>query len=284
MRIFVASDVHFEFHQDNSSFLPPLPCEEDIDVLVLAGDIGTKNEAVQGINKILNFYQEVSIVYIAGNHEFYQQEIKETLKYFKSTFEDNDRVFFLENETCVIDGYTFAGCTLWSGLDGMGDTVRNHMMQEADRFISDFRAINICDQKNGLRPFKPSDMLAKNHISQTWLEEVLRTHSKEKLIIVTHFPPLMGCRHEGIPVDSVSAYFQADCEELINTYQPLLWLYGHNHYSRMDRKGDTLLFSNQLGYPNEKTHYSQYQRVISTGHRWKVDNINLYGSSEKTND
>ncbi len=39
MKIFLISDIHFEFH-NNVDWLPPLPDVNQFDVLVLAGDIG----------------------------------------------------------------------------------------------------------------------------------------------------------------------------------------------------------------------------------------------------
>lgn len=50
----------------------------------------------------------------------------------------------------------------------------------------------------------------------------------------------------------VTSYFTADCVDVIETYQPAYWFYGHNHWSSTTCIGSTTLVSNQFGYPNER--------------------------------
>lgn len=38
--------------------------------------------------------------------------------------------------------------------------------------------------------------------------------------------------------------------EIIEKYQPNLWIYGHTHECDNHRVGKTQIISNQLGYPN----------------------------------
>ncbi len=60
MKIHVLSDLHSEF----AGFIIP---KTDADVLVLAGDIGTK---LSGLEQALTSRQ-IPVVYVAGNHEYY---------------------------------------------------------------------------------------------------------------------------------------------------------------------------------------------------------------------
>lgn len=70
MRIFIASDIHFEFH--DRDWLPELPTRNDCDIIILAGDISSGSNTIFSIEKIWNA-KKVPIIWIAGNHEYYHQ-------------------------------------------------------------------------------------------------------------------------------------------------------------------------------------------------------------------
>lgn len=71
MKILVLSDLHLEFgklapvHKDRR-------IDEGVDVVVLAGDIA---EGVQGILWARETFVTKEIVYVAGNHEFYDNNV-----------------------------------------------------------------------------------------------------------------------------------------------------------------------------------------------------------------
>ena len=116
--IAIASDLHFEFHQGDAAWLPPLPAT--CDVLILAGDIGVGAGALEAVLKMAKALPNTQIVWVAGNHEFYRQSMETQLAYYRKECARLDRVHFLENERVDILGYTFLGCTLWTGFDCLG--------------------------------------------------------------------------------------------------------------------------------------------------------------------
>jgi hypothetical protein len=262
LRLFVASDMHFEFLRDQA--LPPLPDAGDFDVLVLAGDIGELPDAFMGIDRLLAMFPATPLIYVAGNHEFFGRHYWDTLKVLRESYQGHAQVNFLETDALELHGYTFLGCTLWSGLNGLGPEVEAEMIGNGSALIRDFSMIGYedGDAPTGIRPFHPRDMQSLHWQSVRWLEAQLKILDRKKTIVVTHFPPTMEARHAGIAVDTPSVYFQADCESLVHRYQPALWLYGHNHYSREDRYGETRLFSNQLGYPGEGTGFSKEKIIL----------------------
>jgi hypothetical protein len=203
-------------------------------------------------------------VYVAGNHEFFRGCYQHTLASLRAAYHGHAQVHFLELDALELHGYTFLGCTLWSGLNGLGPEVEAELVDNGGSMIQDFTRIRYEDRDSpeGVRQFHPRDMQALHWQSVRWLETRLEVSEAQRSIVVTHFPPTMACRHEGIPVDSLSAYFQADCEHLVRQYQPALWLYGHNHYSREDRYGETRLISNQLGYPGENVVLSRNKILL----------------------
>ena len=69
MKLHIMSDVHLEF----STFEPPAT---DADVVVLAGDIGI---GAKGVYWARSVFPDKQILYVPGNHEFYDTERAETL-------------------------------------------------------------------------------------------------------------------------------------------------------------------------------------------------------------
>jgi len=246
LNLAVASDLHFEFHKNDPAWLPPLPvC---CDVLVLAGDIGVGNGAARAVFRIADALPDTTIVWVAGNHEFYNHHIGKQLDKYRRACAKHPQVFFLENAAVEIKGYRFLGCTLWSGFDCLGEASLKPAMLEAQACISDFSLIRTAAEG---RLFTPTDAAHRYAESYRWLEAELSTGEPGKMVVVTHFPPCREARHRGLPENPLTPYFQANCDELIHRYQPALWLYGHNHWTDDITLGDTRLVSNQLGYPSE---------------------------------
>lgn len=59
-------------------------------------------------------------------------------------------------------------------------------------------------------------------------------------------------------MDTITAYFQAKVDHIIDKYQPALWVYEHNHISNYLRRGITRLVSNPLSYPSEAGRIPSY--------------------------
>ncbi|TQV67261.1 hypothetical protein FKG94_26070 [Exilibacterium tricleocarpae] len=246
-KVAVASDLHFEFYEDDSPLLQAMPAE--CDVLVLAGDIGVGKGAIETVRRISSVLDDTRIVWIAGNHEFYRRSIDVETQAFRQAFTDDEKIHFLENESVEIDGYRFLGCTLWSGFNCLGRDKQTLAAQEAQSSISDFSVIR---NHAGTKRFTVNDAMLRFHESRTWLEGQLAVGEPDKTIVATHFPPSRLLRHKKIPENLLTAYFNAQCDDLIEKYQPVAWLYGHNHWSDELTIGQTRVISNQLGYPGER--------------------------------
>lgn len=241
------SDLHFEFNVAVPGWMPPLP--EQSDVLVLAGDISSGEHIVRDVMKIASALPETHIVFVAGNHEFYRENIDDKLEELKRIFADNSNIHFLENAAVEINGIHFLGCTLWSGFDTVPEYTVEQSMVTASQCINDFRQILTGKEH---RRFLPMDAAQRFYESKTWLDQQLTVLDSRRTVVVTHFPPTREAHHQNIAEDIFANYFQANCLDIIEEHQPLAWLYGHNHYSRQDEIGQTILLSKQLGYPNER--------------------------------
>ena len=143
MKIALASDVHLEFGPitlDNT---------EGADVLVLAGDICVAKHFVDGrptymqhlAKEYREFFDHVCrefphIVYILGNHEFYNGDIKHTYNILKEHL-DYGNLHILEKETWTHMGHTFVGGTLWTDMNRLDPLTLMHTQGS----MNDFREV-----------------------------------------------------------------------------------------------------------------------------------------------
>lgn len=250
MKVSLISDVHAEFYKNNPNWLPPLP--DDPDVLVLAGDIHVGERLIDFLDRVSRVLPETHLVVVAGNHEFYRQIRNETLHKYQETFESHPRIHFLENDFVDIGDIRFIGATLWTGfpLYSMQFTTQQ-VMAYANESMSDFALIRETSGSKTL-VFNPSLCKAIFDKSKKSIEQMLVEAGSKKCIVVTHFPPSKELRHPKFQIDMATSYFNADCTDIIEKYQPAYWFYGHNHWSSTINISNTILMSNQFGYPNER--------------------------------
>jgi predicted phosphohydrolase len=256
VNITIASDLHFEFHKAEYGWLPDIAL--NCDVIVLAGDIGVGDSACEAVLRIADAHPLSQIVWVAGNHEFYRQNIDKQIESYKRAFINHERIHFLENEKVVIGDVVFLGCTLWTGFDVFGQESVQDASLEAQVAIADFSLIQTGDDG---KKFSPEDARNKFNVSYRWLMGELEKYDPSKVVVVSHFPPCLEASNKHFDKNVLTPYFQSNCQALIDNYQPAVWFYGHNHYSAKFRVGNTELISNQLGYPNEG-HLSAYDPLV----------------------
>jgi Icc-related predicted phosphoesterase len=217
MKIHILSDLHNQF----SLFKPPAT---DADVVILAGDIdgGSKGVAwaAQKFNK--------PVIYLAGNHEFYHQEITMQTEALRQAAE-NTSVHFLDCNTVVVDGVRFIGATLWTDFRLNGDTPHDiaSARDVAKQSMNDFRCIWLNDKK-----FTPDDSVALFEKSVQFLKAELEKPFTGKTVVVTHHTPSPKSVHARYKGDLLNAAFSSDCEFLMDgPNAPSFWIHGHTHDS-----------------------------------------------------
>ena len=231
MNILILSDLHLEL----SPFSPP---QDDVDVIVLPGDIHKNN---LGIYWARATWPDKPIVYVAGNHEFYKHDRLNVLENLRlAALEQN--VYFLENDEVVIDGVRFLGCTLWTDFLLFGLTRQEICMDAAIKGINDFSVIN----ENGTL-FTPNDSVRICNTSIRWLKsKLINTSFKGKTVVITHHLPSMLSVADKYKSDILSACFASHLDSLFGYSD--LWVHGHTHVSfDYDLKG-TRVVCNPRGY------------------------------------
>lgn len=240
MKIQYISDIHLEYYGDDIIELPIMA-----EYLALVGDIG--NPTYKNYDKFLNWcsnnYRDVFLV--LGNHEHYHLENmldmdeivnKIVIKY--------SNVHFLNNSSYIIDDYIFLGTILWS-------YVPNNAKNIVEKYDNDYRCIKL----NGVAI--SVDITNKLfHKNVKWLEEEIDQFKDKKVIVLTHFAPLMrGTSDPKYEIDGrlLNHAFASDLSYLME--KPIkLWIFGHTHWTCNFTYNGVQIVSNGVGYKGEKTY------------------------------
>src|SRR5581483_4637504 len=142
MRLLVLSDVHLEVEP----FDPP-PVQADL--VVLAGDIANGTDGVEWAERSFR----VPVIYVAGNHEYYERDFGAVRGALKGAA--NDRVRLLDCSEAISDDLRFLGCTLWTDYTLAPEAARAAVVEEARSKNPDYEKVRL-----GGRKFAPEDAIA----------------------------------------------------------------------------------------------------------------------------
>jgi len=233
MKLHVLSDLHTEF----ADFSPP---ETDADVVILAGDIGV---GLGGIEWAVRRFPKAPLIYVPGNHEFYDHDIGLTGE-LKAAAPANIHV--LNNDTLQLDGIRYIGSTLWTDFKLHGEGEARFTRQLAKELIEDFASI-----KNGKRRFTPEDSVELHEASKVWLVGELEREFDGPTVVVTHHLPAATSVAKRYANDPLNPVFASRLENVIEKYRPELWIHGHTHVPCDYELFDTRIVCNPRGYPGE---------------------------------
>ncbi len=229
MRINYFSDIHLEF---GSQILP----DNDADIIVAAGDIGIFKQGIDWLKQL-----NKPVIYVTGNHEFYNQEYNKTIKVLRKECAGSS-IHFLENDTFEYKGVRFLGCSLWADLylDGEEKAIA------LGKTINDFRKIRFNDE-----PFNQAHFSKLHHISREWLEEELAKPYDGKTIVVTHHAPTEWSWDDSRNKLKKIAYC-TDLRYLFHEFPIEAWFHGHIHSLGDYRIAGARILSNPRGYVGRK--------------------------------
>jgi predicted phosphohydrolase len=237
MKIQILSDLHLEFFDfGKERFIKSLIPEEDVDVLVLAGDISTKSSITNDLKFICDNWKNV--VFVAGNHEYYHSSFNEMNDILDNLNISNLNI--LDNDFIDIEGQRFIGSTLWFH-DGPKNQSQSH-------FLNDFRCI---------KDFQ-DEVYEKNLKTLEFFKEQVNTQD----IVVSHHLPLEESVADQYKNDWFNCFFLCDMSELISNKKPKLWIHGHTHGSFDYNKGKTRVICNPYGYVNRDENFNFIKHLI----------------------
>lgn len=258
MKIALASDLHLEFGDIE------LKNTENADVLILAGDICVINHFRFGNHyseRYFNFFKRVSeefpqVIYILGNHEFYDYEIVAAEEKIKYCLNHLENVHVLCDETFDLDGYTFIGGTLWTDCNHE-DPLTLHAVEH---MMHDFRCIkDETKPVDGTKKFLPIDAARRNRRFLEYVDAVIGGDGK--YIVVGHHGATLRSVHPKYANSGLINYgFVNDLEEYIAYREKiLLWCHGHTHDPFDYMIGTTRVCANPRGYVGHEQRAHEFQ-------------------------
>ena len=232
MKLHILSDLHIEFDDFN---IPDV----DADLVILAGDIHVKDK---GLKWILRQNLKIPVIYVLGNHEFYNNRFPKLIDKLKRQARGTN-VHILENDAIDIGGIHFFGCTLWSDMELFGD--RSTAIAEAAEGMNDYHLIW---NNETHRMLTPQETVAWHKQSAKKLREFLETDDPRKSVMVTHSVPSIQSIPERFQDHVLVPAFASNMENLIQEFSPRLWIHGHTHDSIDYQIGKTRIICNPRGY------------------------------------
>lgn len=258
MKIAVCSDLHLEFDDIT------LKNTEGADVLILSGDIliaedlhnHQPSDSVADLGRrqavALRFrdflkrcsFQFPHVVYVAGNHEFYHGRWRASLDHLREECARFDNVYFMEQDTRVIDDVTFVGATLWTDCN-RGDPMTLHALGD---MMNDFKVIR--NDEHGYTKLRPAHAMHRHQQTMSYFRTVLADLKDSKVVVVGHHAP----SHRSIAEQYRNSYlmnggYHSELSEFILDHpQVVLWTHGHTHDPFDYLIGTTRIVCNPRGY------------------------------------
>ena len=270
MKIKLVSDLHLEFSDIN------IQNTDNCDVLILGGDIcvaqdlhdhpepnNTADQAViasgtglgrrqQAAQRYRDFFKRCSfqfphVIYIAGNHEFYNGKFYAGIDYLREECAKYPNVYFLENDTKIIDDVTFVGATLWTDMN-KGDPLTMHAIEG---MMNDFRIIK--NDKRNYAPMSARDVADRHARTLGYFRSVLAEQHDRKFVVVGHHTPSFQSMHPSYAHETLmNGGYHSDLSKFILDHPQIkLWTHGHTHHPFDYKIGETRIVCNPRGYEND---------------------------------
>ncbi len=232
------SDIHLEFLnvQQINKIKKSIEKNSDPNILILAGDIGNpyKEHYTDFLSTMNQRFNKVFLV--AGNHEYYGNNVDATNDKIKSICDSLANTTFLNNSYEDYSGIRWIGTTLWTEIRDSMYTI-NDM-----NYIKDFNV----ERNNKL-----------HGISRDFLEEIIKEGNSKNVIITHHLPiyNLTDKRFRRVPYSNYSDSFNANLDGFIlkNNLKIKAWFYGHTHTPSVQKHYNVDFYCNPVGYKGENT-------------------------------
>jgi len=234
VRLNILSDLHL------SQGALELP-DNDADLVILAGDVARPRQAASWAARLAK-----PVLYVPGNHEFYDGSIGDTVDELKR-FCAGTNIRVLDNEEINVEGVRFLGTTLWTDFMLFGEGAKRvAAMQEAVAFMRDFSRIRVDETPGAL--FTPDDAAALFNVDAEWLASKLAESHRGPTVVITHHAPSRKSIHPRFADSLLNACFVSDAERLVDGRRARLWIHGHTHDSFDYVLKGTRVVCNPRGY------------------------------------
>jgi predicted phosphodiesterase len=270
MKIKLVSDLHLEFSDCY------INNDEGADVLILGGDImiaqdlhdhpepnntadqtaiangtglGRRQQAAQ---RFRDFFKRCSfqfphVIYIMGNHEFYNGKFYAGIDYMREECAKYPNVYMLEQDMKIIDDVVFVGGTLWTNMNKR-DPLTMHAIEG---MMNDFRIIR--NDKRNYAAMSALDVAIRHDKTLGYIKLIVQEHKDKKCVVVGHHSPSFQSVHETYQAQTLmnGGYHSNLSEFIMDHPQIKLWTHGHTHHPFDYVIGETRVVCNPRGYEND---------------------------------
>ena len=239
-----------------------LPDPSAYDVVVLAGDVHSHTHAIPWATKT---FPNKDIVYVSGNHEFYDSHLHGMSVELKKCTAEHPRVHLLDNSNVIINGVRFIGATLWTDFQLFGNEIGivGQCLRVAKHSISDFGLIRF----GSTGWMTPGDTVKMFRISASYIRQELAIPHEGQTVVVTHHLPSKRSVSTRFENEILSAAFASNLDHLVE--QADAWIHGHTHDSFDYQLGKCRVVCNPRGYPTWKGTYENpnftARKIIEVG-------------------
>jgi predicted phosphodiesterase len=262
VKIRVLSDLHLECDE------PETIAHADADLVILAGDIHNHAEGIRWAAE--TFDTDIPVVYVPGNHEYYDGEFGALEVAMRDAAAGVDHVHYLNNDALIDrEGrWRVLGTTLWTDFElfGTSQEAVAASIAASEKVMLDFRgpiqvtwptgaagANPAADSKANPRLFTVADTLALHRHARVWLARRLAEPFAGKTIVVTHHAPHRASLAERFADDLASAGFISHLTDLVGP--PVdLWIHGHTHTPFDYVANGARVVCNPRGYVDRRRH------------------------------
>jgi Icc-related predicted phosphoesterase len=242
MKIQILSDLHLEHSHRHPPFALPTT---DAHVIVLAGDIDNGTRAIDWAEQT---FRGKPVLYVPGNHEYYETDLDEAAAALKSRARHSSNVRLLDNGEFLFAGVRFLGSTLWTDFALCGQQDMQRIFAEALKYVVDFRII-----RKGNALLTPQQTIDLHRDAVAFLKSRLGQPCPEKTVVITHHAPHPKSVHPRFARSPVNPAFVSDLSRLMG--KSALWLHGHTHDSFDYTVNGTRVIANPMGY--RTTHWGE---------------------------
>lgn len=259
MKLRIISDIHCDistYQKTNLKF-------NDDDFVICCGDVSgdrfstekwVKDHIIRGI-------------VIGGNHLGYnhpscnkEDSLNLSIKYLQNAFDKP--VYFLENQSLIVDDTCFIACILFTDFNLYGNPIGCKFI--AHKSLNDFRYVKLY-KNSKMRTISADDQLAFHKKSIEFIEQTCKKNNNKKIVIITHHAPSYTSIPNEYKNDLLSAAYASNLEYLLERYSNIkLWCHGHIHSSVDYKINNTRIIANPLGYGNENPYFKPEGILVDT--------------------
>jgi len=207
-------------------------------VLLLAGDIHVGHKAKEWIEEMCERYY--AVVYILGNHEFYNNEVHATRKYWNEV-EIADNFYFLDDDVVRIDDTKIIGGTLWTQVTDP------FMVWQGPKRMTDYQ-ITTVREHGKVRRMNVQDTNQMHFETINFIRNELQKDWTGKTVVMTHHLPHPLCIAPHFEGDMLNAFFMTDLDHIFRNFPIDYWVHGHTHEKIDVTVHGTRILCNPMGY------------------------------------